>query len=342
MITLPVRFGVLGAANIARLFISSVAPSKKLRVTTVASRDAEKGRAFAREVGIERSHGTYEALLADADIDAIYLPLPNGLHAAWAIRALEAGKHVLCEKPIGVSAKEARSMYAAARANNRHLVEGYPYMAQPQTLKMRELIAAGAIGKVKLVRASFGFSLADRKNVRFVPDLGGGAILDAGSYAVSLVRIATGMSPTRVHAVSHMENGVDLTTVATLEFGNDVFAQVSCSFGTAFHRQASIIGEGGAIETSYLNHPPIGGAPMLRLKKTPTSPSAAAPELFETIDVAGGNGFLLEAESFAKLLSGDPNGWTGASEQESVDIMATLDAMAESARSRGWVEVRAD
>ncbi|MCP4562818.1 MAG: Gfo/Idh/MocA family oxidoreductase [Bosea sp.] len=333
------RIGVLGAANIARLFVAGVRPSAKLEVAAVASRDSARAAAFAKEVGVARSHGSYEALLADPEIEAIYLPLPNGLHAEWAIRALEAGKHVLSEKPISVTAAEAKAMFAAARAAGRHLVEAYPYMAQPQTLTLRELLAARTIGKIRLIRASFGFKLGDTGNVRFDAALGGGALLDAGSYAVSLVRLVTGACPIRVMATSQFDHGVDVTTAGTLEFADGSLAHVSCSMATAFHRQASIIGDGGAIETSYLNHPPIGGAAMLRVKRTPTSPSAEAPELFETIPVEGGNGFLREAESFADLVAGRPPGWTGASPEESIDVMATLDAMKKRAGSRTWVDV---
>lgn len=128
-----VRFGVLGAANIARQFIAAVANSSLVKVTAVASRDVAKGKAFAREVGVARACGSYEELLNDPDIDAVYVPLPNSLHAEWSIRAVEAGKHVLCEKPFSVTADEARAMFAAARAHGVQMVEAYPYMAQPQT-----------------------------------------------------------------------------------------------------------------------------------------------------------------------------------------------------------------
>jgi len=140
-----VRLGILGAARIARLFIQSVRESSRIRITAVASRDVERARAFAQDLGVPRVHHTYDSLLADPDIDAIYNPLANTLHAAWSIRALDAGKHVLCEKPLAMTAADAEAMFAAAARNGVHLVEGYPYRAQPQTLKVRELLAQGAI-----------------------------------------------------------------------------------------------------------------------------------------------------------------------------------------------------
>ncbi len=131
----PLRIGILGAANIARSFINGVAPSKTVTITAVASRDAAKAERFTKECGIARAHGSYDALLADSTIDAVYNPLPNTMHAEWSIRAIEAGKHVLREKPLATTAADARAMFPSARRHNVHLVEAYPYRAQPQTLK---------------------------------------------------------------------------------------------------------------------------------------------------------------------------------------------------------------
>ena len=147
----PLRLGILSTANIARQFITGVRPSATVKVLAVASRDEAKAASFAGEMGIPRHYGTYEALLADRDIDAVYNPLPNSLHAEWSIRATEAGKHVLCEKPLAVTAAEARSMFAAARRRGVQLVEGYPYRAQPQALKLKELWDAGALGRVQML-----------------------------------------------------------------------------------------------------------------------------------------------------------------------------------------------
>ncbi|MEO5738828.1 MAG: Gfo/Idh/MocA family oxidoreductase, partial [Variovorax sp.] len=243
----PLRIGILGAARIARLFVDAVRPSAKVVVTAVASRDGERATAFAHEFGIGRVHSSYDALFADPDIDAVYVPLPNNLHAEWSIRAAAAGKHVLCEKPLAGNAAQARAMFEAAEKNGVYLVEAYPYRAQPQTLKVRELVAAGAVGRIQLIQASFGFPLTDAANIRMDPSLAGGALMDAGSYPVSFVRTVAGVAPSRVSAMSRWgETGVDLTTMATLEYPDGLLAQISCSFTTARHRHAFISGDAGS------------------------------------------------------------------------------------------------
>lgn len=333
----PLRFGVIGAANIARAFIAGVKPSRKVAVAAVASRDAAKARAFADETGVARSHGSYEALLDDPEIDAFYIPLPNSMHAEWVIRAAERGKPILCEKPLSVSAEEARAMFAAARRNKIVLAEGFPYMAQAHMAKVRSLIAEGAIGKPKLIRSTFGLTSSDFNNIRLSPTLGGGCLLDAGSYATSFIRIVAGERPTRVNATArYASNGVDITAAATIEFPSGLIAQMSCSFETGYHRHGLVAGTDGVIETNYLNHPPASGPAVLQIKR-----GIAFNAVFEPIPVADANGFLLEAESFADYVAKGPQHWTGATEAESVEIMATLDAIRESAKSGNWVDVKA-
>jgi predicted dehydrogenase len=329
------RIGVLGAANIARQFVAGVRSSTLVSINAVASRDPLKAAAFAQETGIARSYGSYEELLADPGIDAIYNPLPNGLHAPWSIRAAEAGKHVLCEKPLAVTPVEARAMFDAAQAHGVVLREAYPYMAQPQTITMRRLLREGAIGTVQFVQASIGFSLPDAPNVRYDRALGGGAALDAGSYPVSLVRIALGERPVRVSAIARFhEPEVDRTLMATLEFAGGALAQISCSFTTGNHRHAVIAGDDGVLETTFLNHD-RSGPPLLQIKR-----GKASTALNETIDTGAGDGFRLEADSFAQLVAGDSAAWTGATPEESVDITATIDAIRRSAGLNGaWIDV---
>lgn len=327
---LPLRLGVIGAADIARAFIKGVAGSKSVTVAAVASRSAEKAAAFAKDTGLARSLASYEALLADPDIDAVYNPLPNSLHAAWSIRAAEAGKHVLCEKPLAVSEAEARSMFEAARRNGVHLIEGFPYLAQPMTLEVRKLVAAGAIGRPRLIRSTFGVPFADPSNIRLKADLAGGAVMDAGSYSASFIRVMAGERPTRVHAVGRWgETGVDRTLVGTFEFASGLIAQVAASFDTAYHRHGQIAGDGGIIDTMFLNHPPLGGPAAFQIRR---GKLAASP--IETVPVAEGNGFLAEADSFAELVaSGDASRWTGATAAESIDIAAMLAGLIASART---------
>ena len=331
----PLRLGILGAANIARQFTAGVAPSKLVTIAAVASRNQAKADAFARECNIPRALGSYEALLADPGIDAIYNPLPNGLHAEWSIKAAAAGKHILCEKPLAGSAADAAAMFAAARKHNVHLVEAYPYLAQAQTQKALELVRSGAIGKPRLIRTSFGFNNPDLKNIRYDASLAGGALMDAGSYAVSFVRVAAGECPIRATAIAEWApTGVDKSLIGMFEFASGLFAQVAASMGVGMHRSAEIAGDAGVLDTTFLNHPPMVGPPTVNIRRGPTP---ATPS--ETIEVAGGNGFFLEAESFARLVANGSSHWTGITPQESLDVAAMLDALLASARKGGAVAV---
>lgn len=332
----PIRIGILGAANIARQFIAGIAPSALVTVTGIASRDAAKGAAFAKETGVARSFGSYEALLADTEIDAVYNPLPNSLHAEWSIKAAQAGKHVLCEKPLAMSGAEARAMFDTAHEHRVHLVEAYPYLAQPMTLKVRELVASGAIGTPQLIRASFGFPFSDTSNIRLKPDVGGGSLMDAGSYAVSFVRVIAGARPKRVHAHARWAStGVDLTLAGTLEFENGLVAQIASSFATGYHRTAQIAGDAGTIDTMYLNHPPMGGRASFEIRRG----ALAATSVIETMPVPEGNGFLLEAESFARMITGGAQQWNGATPEQSIDIALTLEALLKSARAGQAIDI---
>ena len=303
-------------------------------MSAIASRNVAKAGAFARELAIARHFGSYEALLADRDTDAVYIPLPNSLHAEWSIAAARAGKHVLCEKPLSVTAAEARAMFDAARRHGVQLVEGYPYRAQPQTHKLRELLEAGAIGEVRLIQAAFGFTLGAGENIRLSPQLAGGALMDVGAYPVSLARMVARSRPARVHAVAHWSGGVDRTLAATLQFAGGLFAQINCSFSTCLHRQALMAGSNGMIRTTYLNHTSSASEAALQLRIG--TGRDAVDSIVETSPV---NGFLAEAESFERLVRQGPAQWSGTSPEESLDIMLTLEAILESARSGGAVDI---
>jgi predicted dehydrogenase len=338
-----VHFGILGAANIARQFTRGLAGSTVANVIAVASRGLGKAEAFAAELGIPQAHASYEALLADPEVEAVYIPLPNDMHAEWAIRAAEAGKHVLCEKPLAIGGDEARAMFAAAHTHGVFLAEAYPYMSQPQTLRLRELLAEGVLGRIQIVNAAFGFALCapdgtpfgDPANIRLDPARGGGGLLDAGTYAMSLIRLAVGERPSRVHAIRRdTTTGVDLTIAATLEFPSGAIAQLSSCMAAASHRHAVIAGERGVVETGYSNHAPAGEGLSLRIRR-----GAAGTVPLETVHVPGGDGFRYEAESFAQALRHGRDHWNGASEAESVDIALALAAIAASARSGAWVSL---
>ena len=226
-------------------------------------------------------------------------------------------------------------MFEAAEKNGVYVVEAYPYRAQPQTLKVRELVAAGAIGRIQLIQASFGFPLADAANIRMDPGLAGGALMDAGSYPVSFVRTVTGTAPSRVSALSRWgATGVDLTTMATLEYPDGVLAQISCSFTTARHRHAFIAGDAGSIETTYFNDTGADFPPLVNVRR-----GAGWDAAREVIQTEARAGFLAEAESFHDLVRFGWGGWTGATPAESIDIARTLDAIAASSRNGAPVDV---
>jgi predicted dehydrogenase len=332
---LPLRIGILGTAAIARAFVMGVRPSKSVSIHSVASRTPDRAARFAEEMAISRAYGSYAELLADPEIDAVYNPLPNALHAAWSIRAARAGKHVLCEKPLAANASEVRAMFDAAREHGVHLVEGFPYRAQPHALKLKELIVSGAIGRVQTVQAAFGFSVADPGNIRLNRELAGGALLDAGVYPVSLVRMVSGERAERVHAAARWHvSGVDQTLAATLEHPSGLLAQISCSFSTGVHRHALIGGSNGVLQTTFLNNPPLDRPAVLHLKR-----GLSWEAEYETVEVPTGNGFLFEAESFERLIRQGPEHWTGVSPAESLDIAMTLDAITASAQSGQRVSV---
>jgi predicted dehydrogenase len=340
------RLGILGCANIARQFARDVAPSRALRIEAVASRDAAKAAAFAAEFGIARAHGSYEALLADAALDAIYIPLPNSLHAEWAVRAARSGKHVLCEKPLAMNLGEARAMFDAARQHRVMLLEAYPWWFQPQTAALLELLDSGAIGRVRLVQSTFGFSLRDPAgtNIRSIAALGGGALLDAGSYCLSFIRLVMARAPRRVQASARLgPTGVDIATAATLHFDDGAVAQLSCGMDGALHRHAVVVGTDGVLTTEFLNHTSARGAvhpwgyqpSLLRVRRG----SGNGP--FEAIESPSGSGFRFAAEAFAAVVARQDFAAIERAAQASLDIAATLDAIAASARSGAPVDLDA-
>ena len=340
----PLRIGILGCANIARQFSRDVAASPAVRVVAVGSRNAETAAAFAAAQGIGRHHGSYAALLADADVDAIYIPLPNSLHAEWAIAAAAHGKHVLCEKPLALNEAEARSMFDAARRHGVMLLESYPYYFQPQTGRLVALLQGGAIGRVRSVQSCFGFTLANAQtNIRSKPELGGGALLDAGCYALSIIRMAMGCAPQRVMAdASWTESGVDISLSATLHYADGRRAQLSCAMDAANHRHATIVGADGTIETEYLNHTSeqAGGhawgylPSQLRVRR-----GTANSIPFENIDAGTGSGFRFAAEAFARVIAARDVEAIERAAQASLDNAATLDALARSAKLGQAVDV---
>jgi predicted dehydrogenase len=340
----PLRLGILGCANIAKQFARDVAGLHAVRIEAVASRQLDKAQAFAAQFGIARALGSYEALLADPQIEAIYIPLPNHLHAQWAIRAAEAGKHVLCEKPLTLTLADARAMFDAARRHGVMLLEAYPYYFQPQTGDMLDLLHKGAIGEVRSVQASFGFTLAQGTgNIRWQPDMGGGALLDAGAYPISLIRLVMGQTPVRVLADANWsDTGVDISMAALLRYADGRQATMSCAMDAANYRRATIVGSQGTLETEYLNHtaPAAHGHPhgylpsQLRVRR-----GIANTVPFEDVVSATGSGFYFAAQAFARVVRAGDLAAIERAARASLGIAATLQALQASARSGAWVEV---
>ena len=317
----PLRIGILGAARIARKFCDGVRGSEKVVVSAVASRDVDRATAFAQSLGIRTVCESYDALLASPAVDAIYNALPNALHGPWSIRAMDAGKHVLCEKPLAVSRAEAVEMFAAAARNAVCLAEAYPYRSQPQTLTLQELVADGAIGDLRMISATFAFTLTARDDIRLDPGLAGGALMDLGAYPVSLIRMLSGAAPVTMQALGEMDpGGVDRSAMTTMSFASGLLAQASCNFDAAVHRQALIAGTDGVIETSYANHTSDDTPPVLLVRRGRERSAEV-----ETVRVAAINGFRAEADAFADYVAGQ--GWNGIPERESIEVAGMLETL---------------
>ena len=254
-----IRWGVLGVAKIATTkVIPAMQRGELSTVTAIASRDAAKAQEAAAKLGITKAYGSYEELLADPDIDAIYNPLPNHLHVPWSIRAMEAGKHVLCEKPIGLHADEARTLIAARNRTGVKVGEAFMVRTHPQWLRVRELVQSGGIGQLRAIVTVFSYTNRDPRNIRNVPDYGGGALMDIGCYPIQLSRFLYGAEPRRVAATMERdpEMGTDRLTSALMEFpgGQSLF---TCSTQLVPHQRVQVLGTTGRIEIEIpVNAPP--------------------------------------------------------------------------------------
>lgn len=250
------RWGLLGTGRINRALIAPLRISPRNRLTAVASRDPERARAYAAEQEIPRWFGSYEALLADPDVDVVYNSLPNSLHAEWTIKAAQAGKHVLCEKPLAITVEEVDAVAAAAGQTRVVVAEAFMYRHHPQTLKVKALIDGGAIGRLQLVRGGFTFNLARSDDVRLDPALGGGSIWDVGCYPISFARTVIGAAPVEVFGWQVTgPTGVDLTFVGQMRFPGDVHAQFDSGFQSALRMTTEFVGDAGRITLTHAFKP---------------------------------------------------------------------------------------
>lgn len=237
------NWGLLCTARINDALITPLRASKRNVLSAVASRSQASADAYAKEKKIPRAHGSYEALLADPEIDVIYNSLPNHLHAAWTIKAVEAGKHVLCEKPLALSVEEVDAIQAAARKHGRVVAEAFMYRHHPQTLKVQEIVKSGSLGTVKLVRGSFSFMLSREGDVRLDPAMGGGSIWDIGCYPISYARSVLGENPLEVFGQQVTgPTGIDDTFAGQMRFANDILTQFDSSFVIPLHAFMEIVG----------------------------------------------------------------------------------------------------
>ena len=242
------NWGLLSTARINDALIPPLHASKRNRLVAVASRTQQAADAYAREKEIPRAYGSYESLLADPEIDVIYNPLPNHLHAEWTIKAVEAGKHVLCEKPLALNVDEVDAMESAARKHGRVVAEAFMYRHHPQTLKVQELVKSGSLGTLKLVRGSFSFFLSREGDVRLDPGMGGGSIWDVGCYPISYTRTVIGENPLEVFGWQVTgRTGIDETFIGQMRFDHEVHTQFDCSFAIPFHCLMEIVGSEGRL-----------------------------------------------------------------------------------------------
>jgi len=242
-VTACVRWGVLSTARINDRLLAGIAAAPESEALAVASRDGERARRYAARHEIARAYAGYEALLADPDVDAVYISLPNGLHAEWTLRALEAGKHVLCEKPLSRSAAQAASLFDAAEHAGRLLSEAFMYRHHPQTRRLAELVAAGTVGSLRLIRASFSFPLSDPRDVRLSAALHGGALMDVGCYCVSAARLLAG-EPARVTGWQQTGgDGVDTTFVGVLEHERGVLTHFDAGLKLGPRHELELVGD---------------------------------------------------------------------------------------------------
>lgn len=321
-----VRWGVLGAARIAtNKVIPAMQRGKWSEVTAIASRDAAKAKAAAEQLGIPKSYGSYEELLADPEIDAIYNPLPNHLHVPWSIRSAKAGKHVLCEKPIALSADEARRLIPVRDAAGVKMGEAFMVRTHPQWIRAKHLVDSGRIGELRAVEMAFSYFNADPANVRNIAEWGGGALMDIGCYPITLSRMMFGEEPIR--AVGSMERDpefkTDRLTSAILEFrsGQCTF---TCSTQLAMYQRTQIFGTKGRIEIEI----PVN------------APSDQATRIFvngEVEEIPPCDQYTIQGDLFSHAILND--GPVPVSIEDAIKNMAAIDAIVRSTKAGRWEQL---
>jgi len=330
-----IRWGILSTStHAAKTVIPAMQQAADTEVWAVGSRSEDSAREYADALGIPHAYGSYEALLADPQVQVVYIPLPNSLHKEWALRAAEAGKHVLCEKPLGIDAVEAEEMVRAFRAAGLKLAEAFQWRHHPQAQKVRALIDAGAIGTVRLIDAGFSFALEPgAQNIRWQPEVGGGALYDVGCYTVALTRYITRAEPRRVTAQAVWgATGVDDLLVGTLEFPGGVLATINCGFTLPFRRYFEVSGSEGSLVANRTYNPKgdfISEVVQLGEDRLPV----------QTFEVGAVNAYTRMIEEFSAAVRDDREPLFPA--EDAIGNMRAIDALYRAARDGGTVEVEA-
>lgn len=328
----PLRWGVLGAASIAvRAVIPAMQASPSARVIAIASRDDAHANHIATTLGIDRAYGSYDALLADRDVEAVYIPLPNHLHVPWSRRAAEAGKHVLCEKPLALNAAEAQSLVDVRNTCGVQIAEAFMVRTHPQWHEARRILASGRIGRAHLISSHFSYFRRDPNDVRSKPEWGGGVLLDIGCYPITMSRWMFREEPVRVCATVGIdpEFGVDRLTSAMLEFpsGQAVFTVAG---QLALHQAFQVYGTKGRMSFDIPFNPPPTRSARLTIDDGRDLMGTGA----ETITFDPVNQFTLQAEQFAAAVRGQAE--VAVTLEDAVLNMRVIDALFRSARSAAW------
>jgi xylose dehydrogenase (NAD/NADP) len=322
------NWGLLSTANINRALIPPLRASKRSYLLAVASRSQESADAYASKWKIPRAHGSYESLLADPEIDVIYISLPNHLHAEWTIKAVEAGKHVLCEKPLALSADQVDAIAGAAKKHERVVAEAFMYRHHPQTLKVQEIVGSGSLGTLKLLRGSFSFVLDREGDIRLDPAKGGGSIWDVGCYPISYMRTVVGAEPLEVFGWQVTgPTGIDDTFIGQLHFDAGIYGQFDSSFVMPDNAHMEIVGSEATliIPSPYK---PFFNEKIFQVRDGKT----------ETIRVKGQELYLGEVEDMADaILSGKAPRIPLVDSRANV---ATIVALLESARTNKPIKIQ--
>jgi xylose dehydrogenase (NAD/NADP) len=314
-----VKWGIVSTADINRKVIPGAHASDKVDLLAVASRDQARAEEYAREWEIPRAYGSYEQLLADPDVEAVYISLPNTLHVEWSIKALEAGKHVLCEKPFTRHPDEVDAAFDAAERHGRLLSEAFMYRHNPQTAKLMELVRAGAIGEVRLIRSAFSYGLYDEENIRLRTDVEGGALMDVGCYNVSGSRLLAG-EPERVWGEAwYGPSGTDWVFTGTLRFPDDVLATFDCGTALVERDELEVVGSEGSL---FLDDPWHCEAPVIERRREGQ---------VERIELEHVDSYQLELENLSDAIRGEAELLLGR--EDALAQAKTLEALHRSATS---------